>query len=280
MENLTFGIEIEYRNLSREIVTNFIKAYYPTWTSKKEDAIMKTASNPLIGGEIVSPILKDSKNSWLEITDICNFLIMNHASALNTGAHIHIGASIFENNSKYLLRFIKLWCAYEHIIYRFSYGEYIYARDTLLEYSKPVGKELKFLIKTLKLSENDSFDFLVTVLNLGKKRGLNLANINHNPDKNTIEFRCPNGTFRPTIWHNNFVLFARMIEYAKKNSYNETLINSKLSVNHDIEDNKIMVEDALELANLIYQDEKEKLLFLKQYLKGKEETKEYKLSRI
>ena len=43
--------------------------------------------------------------------------------------------------------------------------------------------------------------------------------------------------------------------------------------------NKIIIEDAIELANIIYPTEQEKLLFLKQYLKGKEETKKYTLSR-
>lgn len=279
MDNLTLGIEIEYRDLSRDIVTEFINNNHPRWESKKEDAIIKTSKNPLLGGEIVSPILTDTKETWEELDEICHFFIHNNASSVNTGAHIHIGANIFENNSKYFLRFIKLWCAYEHIIYRFCYGDYIYARDTLFEYSSPVSKELKFLIKTLKISEQDSFNYLVTVLNLGKKRGLNLSNINRNPNKNTIEFRCPNGTFNKDIWHNNFLLFKRMIEYAKSDSYNEDLINNKLLLEYDITENKIIIEDAIELANIIYPTEQEKLLFLKQYLKGKEETKKYTLSR-
>ena len=280
MENLTFGIEIEYRNLLRDKVTKYLKKYYPNWESKKEDAIIKTSGNYLIGGEIVSPILHDTKESWQVINEICNFLISNNACSLNTGAHIHIGANIFENNSKYFLRFIKLWCAYEHIIYCFSYGEYIYARDTLFEYSSPVSEELKFLINTLKLSYLDNFSYLITVLNLGKKRGLNLSNINKDKNKNTIEFRSPNGTFNSLVWHNNFTLFKRMIEYAKSPDYAEEIIDAKLIAFHDIESNQICLEDALELANLIYQKESERLLFLKQYLKGKEETKDYVLSRI
>ena len=173
MANLTFGIEIEYRDLRRDIVTEFINNYHPRWESKKEDAIIKTSNNPLLGGEVVSPILADTGENWQELAEICHFFTQNNASSLNTGAHIHIGANIFANNSTYFLRFIKLWCSYEHIIYRFCYGDYIYARDTLFEYSKPVSKELKFLIKTLNLSAQDSFDYIVTVLNLGKKRGLN-----------------------------------------------------------------------------------------------------------
>ena len=279
MDNLTFGIEIEYRDLRRDIVTEFINNHHPRWESKKEDAIIKTTQNPLLGGEVVSPILTDTEENWQELAEICHFFIQNNASSLNTGAHIHIGATIFENNSIYFLRFIKLWCCYEHIIYRFCYGDYMYARDTLFEYSKPVSKELKFLIKTLNLSEQDSFDYIVTVLNLGKKRGLNLSNINHNPNKNTIEFRCPNGTFNKDVWHNNFLLFKRLLEYAQSNSYNEALINNKLLLDYDITDNKIILEDAIELASLIYPTEQEKLLFLKQYWKGNEEAKEYILSR-
>lgn len=280
MENLTLGIEIEYRDLNRKKVDKYIEEKHPTWTSKIEDAISKGAPNPFIGGEIVSPILKNTPSSWQELADICNFLIVNHASPLNTGAHIHIGANILENNSSYLLRFIKLWCSYEHVIYRFSYGEYIYARDTLFDYSPPVGKELKYLMQVLNLKDTDSFDYLLTVLNLGKKRGLNLSNINQDEKKNTIEFRCPNGSFNKAVWYNNFLLFTRMLEYAKSNDYDEDLINQKLFEEHDPTQNNIDLENATELANLIYKNEKEKLLFLKQYLKGYEETKEYKLARI
>lgn len=271
MENLTFGIEIEYRNLLRDKVTKYLKKYYPNWESKKEDAIIKTSGNYLIGGEIVSPILHDTKESWQVINEICNFLISNNACSLNTGAHIHIGANIFENNSKYFLRFIKLWCAYEHIIYRFSYGEYIYARDTLFEYSSPVSEELKFLINTLKLSYLDNFSYLITVLNLGKKRGLNLSNINKDKNKNTIEFRSPNGTFNSLVWHNNFTLFKRMIEYAKSPDYAEEIIDAKLIAFHDIESNQIFLEDALELANL--SKRKRKITIFKAIFKRKRRNK-------
>lgn len=278
MENLTFGIEIEYRNLNRNLVDQYIETNHPKWYSKIEDAIKKSSSHPLLGGEIISPILKNTPFSWQEITDICSFLTQNNASSLNTGAHIHIGANILEENSQYFLRFIKLWCAYEHIIYRFSYGPYIYARETLFEYSPPVGQELKYLIHTLNLSSKEPFNYLITVLNLGKKRGLNLSNINRNPNKNTIEFRCPNGTFNPNIWYNNFLLFSRMLEYAKNSNYDEQLINNKLKECYDIMENKIIWKDAIEFANMIYKTESEKLQFLKQYIKGKEETKEYVLS--
>lgn len=279
MENLTFGIEIEYRDLAKDFVTIFVEANFSDWKSIKEDAIIKSTNNSLIGGEIVSPILHDNELTWKIIKKICQFLIDNNASCLNTGAHIHIGANIFENNSKYLLRFIKFWCAYEHIIYRFSYGEYIYARDTLFSYSPPVNKELKFLINTLKLTYQDDFNYLINVLNLGKKRGLNLSNINKNTNKNTVEFRCPNGTFNAFILHNNFMFFKRLLEYAKSSNFDEELIDEKLKLEHDIESNKIELNDAMELASLIFATEKEKLRFLKQYIKGNEETKEYILSR-
>ena len=70
MDNLTFGIEIEYRDLRRDIVTEFINNHYPRWESKKEDAIMKTSKNPLLGGEVVSPILTDTEENWQELAEI------------------------------------------------------------------------------------------------------------------------------------------------------------------------------------------------------------------
>ncbi len=267
MSQITIGIEIEYRDLNRKIVDDYLSKHHPRWTNKIEDAILKDAKDIQLGGEIVSPILKDNANTWQELAEICDFLNKNYASSKNTGAHIHIGANVFEDNPKYLLRFIKLWCSYEHIIYYFCYGETSYARDTLDIYSPPVGNEYKYLLKTLNLSSEDSFTYLITVLNLGKKRGLNLSNINRDQRKNTIEFRCPNGTFNPHIWYNNFLLFKRMLEYSKSKNYNENLLNKKLLESHDIHED-LDLEDALELANIIYLSEKEKLSFLKQCLKG------------
>lgn len=279
MENLTFGIEIEYRDLLQSLVTEYINANYPVWYSKTEDAITKTSTDPSLGGEISSPILTNTLNTWEDIESICAFLTTNHASSLNTGAHIHIGANIFENNSRYFLRFLKLWTAYEHIIYRFSYGEYAYARDTLFVYAKPVSSEYKRLIKSLNLTYQDKFANLKFIFNLGKKRGLNLSNMG-NPDKDTIEFRTPNGTLNPNIWYNNFNLFKSLIEYAKNPDYNEDLINFRLSQTYDVLDNKIYFEQAMELGDFIFKTEREKLVFLRQYLKDFKEEKEYKLVRF
>ena len=52
-----------------------------------------------------------------------------------------------------------------------------------------------------------------------------------------------------------------MLEYTKSDDYNENLINRKLLEEQDPPQNNINLEDALELANLIYQDEKGKLLY-------------------
>lgn len=279
MQNLTFGIEIEYRDLLRKYVTEYMNNYYPMWDSKKEDAIIKTSSNPLLGGELSSPILTNTLSTWQDITNICTFLTKNKASSLNTGAHIHIGVNIFENNSMYFLRFIKLWISYEHIIYRFSYGEYAYARESLIKYAPPVKEEYQYLLAKLKPSYIDKFATLTTVFNLGKKKGLNLANIG-NPDKNTIEFRTPNGTLNPNVWYSNFNLFKSLIEYAKSSNYNEDLINFRLNKTPDVLDNKIYIEQAIELSDLIFKTEREKLVFLKQYLKDFKEEQVYKLARV
>ena len=60
----------------------------------------------------------------------------------------------------------------------------------------------------------------------------------------------------------------------------EVIATTRNSNQETREQNNIDLENATELANLIYKNEKERLLFLKQYLKGYEETKEYKLARI
>ena len=137
---LTFGHEIEYRNANRNIITEQINTYFPNWQSKKEETISGFSSNPFLGGEISSPPLTNRIEAYQDLNVICNLLQdFPYISAANTGAHLHIGAKIYQNKPLYYLRLLKLWIAFEDIIYRFSSGEYIYSRPEVKEYAPPVG---------------------------------------------------------------------------------------------------------------------------------------------
>ena len=92
------------------------------------------------GVEINSPILTDSKECWEELKKVCKMASKHSIVGENCGGHIHIGKQVLES-SKALINFMKLWVVYEHIILRFSYGEFLGPRPKLLQTARPVSKE-------------------------------------------------------------------------------------------------------------------------------------------
>ena len=134
---------------------------------------------------------------------------------------------------------------------------------------------------------------LITFYELRKKLGyrgnafdhyqaINLNNatsrfsIRHN---NTIEFRTPNGTLEPVIWQNNLNLFLALINYAKSTKFDEDIILKRYqSIKGKIDIklySQIYLKQAIELADLIFDKNIDKVYFLRQYLKGFQETEQY-----
>ena len=93
----------------------------------------------------------------------------------------------------------------------------------------------------------------------------------------TVEFRVPNGTFDEIIWQNNINLFIKMMLYCKSDKYDEDIICKRKRI---VEDNfsvlssysSIYLEQALELADMIFDNNLDKLYFLKQYIKDINES--------
>ena len=101
-------------------------------------------------------------------------------------------------------------------------------------------------------------------------------------ERSTIEFRSPNGTFNSIIWQNNVNFLVKLMLYCKSDKFNEGLINSKISymkkvsLDSDTRDsffsfNKyswIYIDQAIELADLIFDNNEDKIYFLRQYIKS------------
>ena len=89
---------------------------------------------------------------------------------------------------------------------------------------------------------------------------------------NTIEFRCPNGTLEPIIWQNNANLFAKLLIYSKNNNFNHDIIDKRKTTTNINNYKIISLEQSLELADLIFNNNLDKIYFLRQYLKSYEES--------
>ena len=127
-QDITFGFEIEFEDARRKIIELELLKYFPDrdWRVVDDRSLYN-------GGEINSPVLRDSEKTWIDLSLVCD-IISNNADVLDdSSAHIHIGTQILGNNSKYWENFMLLWSCYENIIFRFLYGEYTGARERILE---------------------------------------------------------------------------------------------------------------------------------------------------
>lgn len=272
-KNISLGLEIEVEHsgiiqVKKQFFDNDVSDAWQVihdWTLKD-------------GVEIKSPILVSSEKNWQDLKRVCELLEPISLIDQRCGGHIHIGAHILKDNPEAWLNFIKLWSVYENIIFRFSYGDWLSARKSLLKYAKPMS--IYFWSDYLKLKkENASLEQIISRLSRSKYQSVNFCNVKLDSAglslKNTIEFRCPNGTLIPEVWQNNVNFFASILNYCQSSSFDDDIVSKRY------EDNKsnhlnlktydaINLEQALELSDMIFNVNLDKLYFLKQYLKSLE----------
>lgn len=280
--SITFGTEIEFENIRNgktflDVQNNFNKINGEifnknSWEIGHDVSLTK-------GGEIQSPILTDKKENWEDLKKICEFVKKYASVGEHTAAHVHVGAHIFKGRKENWLNLLKLWSTYENVIYRFVYGEYL-TKLPGIGFCSPSASVFANDYKSLK-TKRVSFDQLISEISHRRGQAINFKNVNtlscDLADRNTIEFRCPNGTIEPAIWQNNVNLFISLLLYSKKRDYDFDTIEERLkSLPYNISDSsniysyytQIYLEQALELVDLIFRRNIDKVYFLKQYLKS------------
>lgn len=279
-KNISFGTEIEYELAYKEQIKEEVKELlgHKNWKVEIDESLFE-------GAELISPVLTDTKDSWLDLSTACDIVREGAQIVRSASGHVHICMNILGNNPKYWRNFAKLWMAYEYIIFRFLYGEYTSGREGIEKYAKPISK---ILIDDFDRIEDRSHMtcamYIMKVLNAGddRRKAINfrnasntdLLNYNQIADKNTIEFRAANGTFNEVIWQNNINLLVKLLEYAKSPNYDEETINKRLQIikekeipSNIIKYSRVYLNDPIELADLIFDNNLDKLYFLRQYYK-------------
>ena len=273
--NVTFGIELEYEDVKKENVDNYVQENLNLWISKKDASIA-------IGGEINSPILYDELTSWEELQKICNFLKKKNANtSKNAGGHIHIGSHILGDNVDNWKMFLKTYAAYESVLFRFLFGDKITGRKRILDFAKPITDDL--YDKIYWINHARSLFQLYEDLPKERRQALNFVNtdfenVKNKRFKNTLEFRSPNATIEEVIWQNNINALTKLILAPIKGLIDQEFLDYKLE--HERISSKkeyylyslINLKNALELVDLIFDNNLDKLYFLRQYLKNFEEN--------
>ena len=275
-KNNTFGFEIEFEDALIDNIFYYLQDYLNKAWIVREDGSIPT------GGEVNTPVLYDTRRCWNELYDVCEILKKHAIIGPNCGGHIHIGAQIVENDKNFF-KIIKTWTAFEEIIYRFSSGEFTHSRPNIIMYASPISK---------MLHENNVQNRISVIKKLlldSKVDGISMKSTSFKEyiTGNTIEIRCPNGSYNPIVLQNNLNFFIKFFEYSKS-KYNEDIINYEINRNiakynnYQITDydllesyNDIYLEKALLLSDLIFDNNLDKLYFLRQYLKSFDKSKEY-----
>lgn len=267
-ESITFGLEIEFEDaMLNRIKDQLNRTFNNSWRIGSDGSLNK-------GGEIRTPILHDKEKNWNDVKKVCCIVNSGASIGEKTGGHIHIGAHALGTKTDSWINFIKLWSVYENIIYRFSYGNFLTARPSMLEYARPISKSLWDISK--KLNINKKLDGIINNIQTDRYNGVNFKNVELGKGffiDNTIEFRCPNGTLEPVIWQNNVNLFVNLLNYSKDIKFDNDIVEKRHGINSDKLYkldlyNEIYLEQALELCDMLFTNNLDKVYFLRQYLKS------------
>ncbi|MCI9233243.1 MAG: hypothetical protein HFH08_01445 [Bacilli bacterium] len=270
-DKVTFGLELEFEKAFKKRIEQKLEEYQldDSWRLRGDGSLCR-------GAEINSPILTDASDSWCQLKTVCQ-IVQQHASIdKSSGGHIHIGTQVLGNKTESWKNFIKLWSVYENIIYRFVYGDYLNARSSMLKYARPLAKQ--FWSDYQEMLECDSLTLrgIVSKISHERYQAVNFNNVSdfdRFQSENTIEFRCPNGTLEPVIWQNNVNLFVHLLQYSKSARYDDDMVQRRRIINKNDYSSltfygEIYLQQALELCDMIFTNNFDKVYFLRQYLKS------------
>lgn len=293
-QNITFGLEFEFGTDNPSKVESGTKTLNYKWLMEKSlnDSWydFKKENSSTDGYEISSPILIDSIETWKQVKEICSLIESNKCRIDQKDAgHIHFGTQIIGNNVEEWLTFFRLYCLYENIIYRFSYGEFEKGRFFVSTYAAPLAKE--YTHKLDNLDEDiitPSIKKMFTTLAVPhKKCAMQFYKVSEGDtsfEKNrTFEFRMPNASTNPVIWQNNVNFFAHFVSSVKNGNLDIELLKRKVKDKLDelgklSSYNLISIDEALELSDLIFDSNLDKINFLRQYMKEFKTSEEFRKS--
>ncbi len=255
--SVRFGLEIELENVDFEKVYYLVRKQFGTsFIVKPDKSLIKEAN-----AEIAVPVMTNEKKHLIILKKLAELLSRMNPTFDNCGFQINFDGCLLPTLDD-RIKFLKLYAYYEDIIYRFSKGEDVNYRKSLDMYASPIILALKDIVS---LDDEDKELFLERFSN-NKRYGITFKT----DKKDLIEFRTPNGTINPILWQNYLTLFYYLLVFVHSNRYNTQEMNeyirrySRLNVLESYE--LCREEKAITLAKSIFNNQKDKIYFLHQYL--------------
>ena len=275
---ITFGVELECcggESYDFLMMKNILKNWKITADGSVEDGI-----------EVISPILKYDMKSLHELRYVCSLLNRGEFyTDSRCGGHIHFGFNYF-NSVQEFDTFLKLYCAIENMLFKLSNKRGSTSREGVLNYAQ----HFKNLYGTISLyAENikklGRYTKIVRDIPHSRYYALNIKNIGEK-EKNTIEFRMPNGEIDFDELILNIILFAKLMEKAKE--LNNLLNNKKISIQKKqlLEKYQVVLNTGIDtnyrvkiLLDILFEDENIKNKFLTRYNSNDDKVKIQPLTR-
>lgn len=233
--------------------------------------------------EIKTPVFSNNEEDFMSLKNVCNGLeSINVMTSNEKGIHVHTDLSVLENNNRFLETFLKLFCIYEHIIFRFSYGEENESTINMTSYSRMVSHKLYKYLKNYNRSMSyDNFLRELRELLKCKSYAINFHQKDDSCKNETIEVRTFNSTTNSVIIQNDINLVLSIINQIVNNSIDIDLLDYRFSeydrgfyVKEKYSD--LHLDDAIEFSDMIFNDSVDKDYFLRQYV-IKDKPKQKKL---
>lgn len=169
------------------------------------------------GGELVSPVLRDTPETWRQIETICE-VTKRHGGRVNyqTGGHVHISAEPLDGKRQRWRRLFKTFQGTEEAVFRFSGGEQGRFRGD--HYSESSQSDM-LRGRRMRLPEEGELSDFSRALNQGgnwqKYRSLNIRPFAEGT-RNALEVRAFNGSLTPGVIQANIKVAAGLIHTAER----------------------------------------------------------------
>ncbi len=228
----TFGIEIEQVGGDNEAIARELRALGLNGSGRvlgyseshnrippEDREKWRVTLDSTVTGEIVSPILRDTPETWRQLEKVCEVIKRNGGTVnMRCGGHIHVGVDVLDNSKHRWRRYRKLISSFENLLYRLSTNSDLPThRGT--RWSAPVANIYRHISdRIINIDEaggQDALRGIAARFNFhGHASGVSTNNVATGA-KPTIEFRTFNGSLNPAQIQNNVRVAVGIMEAAK-----------------------------------------------------------------
>ena len=267
----SFGVEIEYEGMDKAKADKFVNIL-GGWESTIDSTLES-------GGEIVSSRLSDEKRVWQDLYLICEILKCNDAKTdKNAGLHVSVGTHLLGRDYHSWELLAKIYMLYERVLVRFAKGDKHRMRDTFIYFARPLGLKMLQQRNLLEKRRLGSIKSFLEDYEENKKGAINFRSLDFSramSPYNTFELRLFNSTTDNCVIQNDVNATLKMTLAAANKSVDSDLLSERLDrleaqkltgQEYLHQCNNVLLRDAFEFVDLIFDNDLDKVCFLKQYL--------------